>query len=192
MAQKIKNAKFPPAGRAGKMKNLSIFFLSVFLFLIFFKTSVFAQSSYVLPYPSGMPGSLSYKIHQVYENISKYWYFGDFGQFEYNLKMADKYLVEVKTLFEYKQYLLGYKALKKSDYYFVNILPSLLRAEKNGKNTRQKEIIFNKASQKHIEVLRNMANSVPATFIWEPERTTPTTLNLKEALSMSILLREKN
>ena len=150
---------------------------------------VFAQSSYVLPYPSSMPGSFSYKIHLIYENISKYWYFGDFGQFAYNLKMADKYLVEAKTLFEYKQYLLGYKALKKSDQYYVNVLPSLLIAEKNGKNILQKKVMFDEASQKHIEVLMLMRSSIPSIFTWEPEKSASTILNLKEALDMSIRLR---
>jgi len=164
----------------------------VLFFLIFFKTSVFAQSSYVLPYPSSMPGSLSYKIHLIYEDISKYWYFGDFGQFDYNRKMADKYLVEAKILFEYKQYLLGYKALGKSDQYFINILPNLIKAEKNGKNILQKKAVLDEASKKHIEVLRGIENNVPSVFIWEPEKSTPTTLNLKEALDISIQLREKN
>ena len=106
--------------------------------------------------------------------------------------MADKYLVETKTLFEYKQYLLGYKALKKSDQYFVNILPSLIRAKKNGKNISQKEVIFTEASKKHIEVLQGMIGSVPEVFIWEPEKSISTKLNLRIALDISIQLREKN
>lgn len=167
-------------------------FLLVFLFLILFKTSVFAQSSYVLPYPSSMPGRFLYKIHLLYENISKYWYFGDFGQFDYNLKMADKYLVEAKTLFEYKQYLLGYKALKKSDQYFVNILPNLVRAGKNGKNTLQKKIILKEAARKHIEVLEQMGKNTPSIFVWRPEKSIPTTLNLKREIKDSMIFRKKS
>ena len=106
--------------------------------------------------------------------------------------MTDKYLVEAKTLFEYKQYLLGYKALKKSDSYFVNILPNLVRAEKNGKNTLQKKAVLNEASQKHIEILREMKNRTPSTFIWEPEKASPTSLDLKKAFNESVHLREKN
>ena len=166
---------------------------ALFLFLFFITTNrVFAQTNYVLPYPSGMPGSLLYKIHLVYENVSKYWYFGDFGQFDYNLKTADKYLVQAKTLFEYKQYLLGYNALKKSDSYFVNIMPSLARAEKNGKNTLKKKTVLREASQKHIEVLEKMDLETPDTFIWQPEKELPTALNIQKAILNSILLREKN
>lgn len=174
------------------MKNLSGVLLLVFFFLVFFKTSVFAQSDYVLPYPSGMPGSLLYKTHLIYENVSRYWYFGDFGQFDYSLKMADKYLIEAKTLFEYKQYLLGYKALKKSDQYFANVLPNLTRAEKNGKNILQKKTILNEASRKHIEILLDMEKRTQNTFIWEPEKSTPSTLYLKKTIDESIRLRQKS
>lgn len=175
-----------------KNEKFIYLFLLVFFFLAVFKTSVFAQSTYVLPYPSDMPGGLSYKIHLLYENISKYWYFGDFGQFNYNLKMADKYLVEAKTLFEYKQYLLGDRALRKSDLYFTNIFPNLARAEKDGKNTTQKIEILREASQKHIEALEQMKKDTPSIFVWEPEKSAPTTLSLEKALNESIQLREKS
>ncbi|MCL4418206.1 MAG: hypothetical protein M1365_16230 [Actinobacteria bacterium] len=113
-----------------------IFVLLVVVFITFIplSTKASAQSSYVLPYPSAMPGSSSYKIHQLYESIIKYWYFGNLGQFKYNLKQSDKYLVEAKTLFEYNQYLLASKALTKSDYYFKNIEPYLLKAKNEIKN----------------------------------------------------------
>lgn len=173
------------------MRNLVITVL-IFLFLAFPKSFVFAQSNYVLPYPSNMPGGLSYELHIIYENISRYWYFGDFGQFDYNLKMADKYLVEAKILFDYKQYLLGFKALQKSDLYWLNVAPNLVRAKKNGKNIDQKKTLFKEALQKHIEALEEMKNRVPVTFIWEPEKSAPTTLNLEEALNKSINLREES
>ncbi|MDO8623722.1 MAG: hypothetical protein Q7R52_05750 [archaeon] len=145
-----------------------------------------------MPYPSNMPGSWSYKTHLIYENVARYWYFGDFGQFDYNLKIADKYLVEAKTLFEYKQYLLGYGALKKSDQYFVNIFPNLIKADKNGKNVLQKRKIFEEASRKHMEILKEMENNNPDSFVWEPEKSIPTNLDLKKAFEESIYLREKN
>jgi len=175
----MKNEKFP------------CLIILVFFLLIFFKTSVFAESSYVLPYPSSMPGSLSYKLHLIYENISKYWYFGDFGQFDYNLKMTDKYLVESKTLFEYKQYLLGYKALQKSDQYFISALPNLIRAERNGKNSFQGVAELKGTAQKHTEVLSKLQQEVPQNFIWTPEDAKPTNLNLKDAIDKSIEIRNK-
>lgn len=182
---KIQNLKF---------KITTMVFRVFFIIILFLFSSQIslAQFNYVLPYPSSMPGSLLYKSHLIYENLSRYWYFGDFGQFYYNLKLTDKYLVEAKTLFEYKQYLLGFKALKKSDQYFVRTLPNLVRAERNGKNVLFKKEVFTKASLKHMEVLRGMEKSIPSAFVWEPERSTPTTLNLKESLNKSIELRKKD
>ena len=166
-------------------------FLIIILFLLFPRVS-FAQSNYVLPYPSGMPGSFAYKLHLVYEAISKYWYFGDFGHFNYNLKMADKYLVEAKTLFEYKQYLLGYKALQKSNPYFTNISSSIAKAESKHKNVTQKRLVLKEAAQKHIETLKKMEIDTPDVFNWQPEKVLPTTLYLKKAILNSVLVREKS
>lgn len=173
-----------------KNEKFIYFLISVFLLLTFFKSSVFAQSDYVLPYPSGMPGSLLYKIRLIYENVSKYWYFGDFGQFDYSLKMADKYLVEAKTLFEYKQYLLGYKALKKSDRYFPNSLASLVKAEKNNKNISQKTIMLRQAALKHIEILEKMRINSPNVFNWQPEKTPSTILNIDGEIKSAINIRK--
>lgn len=164
-----------------------------FLFLFFITTNqVFAQSNYVLPYPSSMPGSLLYKIHLVYENVSKYWYFGDFGQFAYNLKMADKYLVQAKTLFEYKQYLLGYKALQKSDLHFAKIIPSLAKANHKKKDISNKKTILSKAAQKHIGILEKIDIETPDVFNWQPEKALPTNLYLKKDIEKSINIRRSN
>jgi len=175
-----------------KNEKFICLFLLALCFLMLFKTPVFAQSNYVLPYPSSMPGSFAYKIHLLYEDVFKYWYFGDFGQFDYNLKMADKYLVEAKTLFEYKQYLLGYKALKKSDFYFSNSLPNLNKAESNNKNISQKKIVLKEAALKHIEILVKMEVDTPNTFSWQPEKVSPTMLDIKGAIERAINIREND
>lgn len=164
-------------------------FLLIFALFLLLSQISFAQSNYVLPYPSRMPDGLSYKLHVIFEGISKYWYFGDFGQFNYNLKTADKYLVEAKTLFEYKQYLLGYKALQKSDSYFVKILPVIVNAKKHGKNIVGKKMILEEASEKHIETLKKIKNNIPSVFLWQPEKSLPTTLNLEKIINQSIQLR---
>lgn len=175
------------------MKNEKFFrflILAVF-FLIFFKAPVFAQSSYVLPYPSSMPGSLFYKIHLIYESLSKYWYFGNFGQFAYNLKESDKYLVEAKTLFEYKQYLLGTKSLEKSDLYFINALPYLIKAKAEHKDISKEKILLGEDSLKQIEVLTELERDVPESFTWSPEKSKPTDLFLKKSIDKSIGIRKR-
>ncbi len=169
------------------MKKLVILFL--FFLSFFIARPVFASSSYVLPYPSVMPGGLNYKIHVLFERLQKYWYFGDFGQYSYNLKEADKYLVEAKTLFEYQQYLLGYKALQESDWYFKDIYPNLLSAKDHKKNILQKKEELKSASEKHIEVLFGLIQVLPKEVIWSPEKSQPVTLELKKALEESIKIR---
>lgn len=106
--------------------------------------------------------------------------------------MADKYLVEAKTLFEYKQYLLGYKALEKSNKYFISILPNLLRAKENGKNIIQKKSIFDEAAKKHIEILNKIKDESPNEFNWRPEKSLPTNLNIGCEILSSIEIRRKD
>ena len=166
-------------------------FLIVVVLLCISATKCFASSSYVLPYPSTMPGSIFYKVHLAEEKLLQYWYFGNFGQFLYNLKESDKYLVEAKTLFEYNQYLLGYSALEKSDLYFEKTLPFLVYAKKERKNISDNRTMLSEASKKHIEVLLKITSEVPETFNWTPEKSSATELKLFDAINNSIAIREK-
>ncbi|MBI2026151.1 MAG: hypothetical protein HYT06_02100 [Candidatus Levybacteria bacterium] len=178
-----------------QFSNLTIVYISIaFVVLLFFlitPISVFADSSYVLPYPSAMPGSKLYRINLVKEKVLRYWYFGNFGQFKYSLKQSDKYLVEAKILFEYKQYLLAFEALRKSDVYFQQTLPNLVNAQKERKNINANRDILREASGKHIEILSEINKNIPANFVWTPEKGAPTTLNLSEKIKESIKTRKK-
>lgn len=163
------------------------------MFALIFLTNtasfVFAQSSYVLPYPSAMPGSKFYKLHQLFEGMEKYWYFGDFASYHYNLKYSDKYLVESKTLFEYGQYLLAYEALKKSDFFFNETKESLEKANRNKKNIDEKKGNLRNASLKHIEVLNQLISLTPQEFDWKPEKGNPSKIKIKEKINESIKVR---
>lgn len=170
--------------------NLWILFFLLGIFHVS-TTSVFAESAYVLPYPSFMPGSKFFAISQIWDEIKKYWYFGDFGQFSYNLKQSDKYLVEAKTLFEYRQYLLGTNALGKSDNYFNNIPKTLSNAKVKKKNITQKQNILKNAVLEHVEVLKKIKQEIPPTFQWVPEKKSPTTLFLHKLLDKSIQMRRQ-
>jgi len=171
------------------MRKVLLFGL-ILLFLQLIKPSfVNAKSDYVLPYPSSMPGSKLYKIHIIWEKLMQYWYFGNLGQFKYNLNESDKYLVEAKTLFEYKQYLLAVDSLKKSDNYFEAAKKDLKIAEKR-KNIQEQELILKEASLKHIEIIEWLRQNTPETFFWRPEKTVPTNLNIWRNLDASIKIRE--
>ena len=154
-------------------------------------TTIFAASDYVLPYPGVMPGSKVYLLQEFKNTALQYWYFGTLGQFTYNLKQSDKYLVEAKTLFEYKQYLLANIALQKSDEYFQKLSINLDNAAKEGKNISEKEIILGNAAAKHVEVLQELEEDLPESFQWQPEKKEATILNLRQEIDESIRFREK-
>ncbi len=178
-----------------RVESLELRMRKIFLVILFLLAlsphQVFAESSYVLPYPSSMPGSVWYTLHLVQERLEKFWYFGNYGQFSYNLKQADKYLVEAKTLFEYKQYLLADRALGKSDEYFQRLPYYLENAKKENRDISAKMQLLKDASSKHIEILTSLKKDLPDTFNWKPERKSATELNLKEKIENSIKIRER-
>lgn len=168
-------------------KHLLLIFLFISLFLI--PASVFAQSNYVLPYPSSMPGTFLYKLRIVTEPLLRLWYFGGLARFKYDLKESDKYLVEAKTLFEYKQYLLAENSLKKSDEYFLNAKKDLEIA-KQRKKINEQGTILQQALEKHIEVLEGLKQITPEQFLWQPEKSTATKLNIWQTIDTSIKIRQ--
>lgn len=171
----------------GKVVRVAI----VFLFFLTISKSVIFASSYVLPYPSTMPGNKLYKLRLVLEQIEKFWYFGNLSQFKYNLSLSDKYLVEAKTLFEYNQFLLAYNALQKSDNYFSKAPYFLTLAKKEGKNISEKQIMLYSASEKHREVLSLLENELPEVYTWVPEKEKPSTLQIKNSIEKSIKIRQQ-
>lgn len=168
--------------------SLRTFVIGLLIVLIFPRLG-FAASNYVLPYPSSMPGSKFYLLHQLFEKAEGYWYFGDFAKFHYNLKYADKYLIEAKTLFEYRQYLLASQSLEKSDSYFIKTKLNIGSSKSNNKNTKEKEGILWNASVKHKEVLNEIKMTSPKEFYWNPEKGKPSKILIKDKINESIKIR---
>lgn len=150
-----------------------------------------ATLSYVLPYPSTMPGSIFYRLNLIKETVQRFWYFGDFGKFTYNLKISDKYLVEAKTLFEYKQYLLALSSLNKSDEHFRQTLKFINSAKKANKDIEKNRKLLSEAALKHIEVLGKLEGDLPESVVWSPEKSAPKNLLIKDAIENSKKIREK-
>jgi len=94
-------------------------------------------------------------------------------------------------LFDYKQYLLAFQDLQKSDKYLKKIEPAILSAKKNGKNTTDKKKLLKEAAEKHIEELLKLKQNLPQTFKWRPEKQQGRTLNLSEAFENSIRVRQE-
>jgi ribosomal protein L24E len=163
--------------------KLKTFFklLLVACYLLLVTPAAFA-SEYVLPYPSYMPGHKLYKVRLVWEKIQEYWCFGSIAKFKFHLSMSDKYLVEAKTLFEYKQYLLAVNSLKKSNENYKKGKKYLEQAEREGKDITQKKQILYNAREKHREVLNRILNKVPKKVEWKEENKKSVKLNLHKEL----------
>lgn len=170
------------------MKKIACFLLLI-SYCLFFIPSVNAE--YVLPYPSFMPGNKMYRISRFVDQVKKYWYFGSIAQTKYHLGLAGKYLVEAKTLFEYKQYLLGVDALKRSDVEFQQLPDFIAKAEKEQKNMKNFISLIIEGATIHKSVLSALESIVPVDFIWTPEKEKPTELNLKSILQVSEEIRNR-
>lgn len=150
-----------------------------------------AFAGYVLPYPSIMPGNKLYRISRVVDQLKKYWYFGNIARIKYHLGLADKYLVEAKTLMEYKQYLLATDALHRSDREFLQLPKYVADAKKENKDMSAFTALIVEAAEIHISALSMLAPTVPEQFIWTPEKEKPTELNLSVLLRASQELRSR-
>ncbi len=160
------------------------------ILLVFLLFPRYVKAEYLLPYPSFMPGNKLYKFSRVLDVVKEWWYFGTISQFKYHLNLADKYLIEAKTLFEYKQYLLATDALKRSNQQF-KLMPDIIhKATKEGKDQRQLTVIGKEAVKVHTETLVKLKNEVPQEFLWTPEKEAPTKLNLYQILDEAISLRK--
>jgi len=155
------------------MKKILVYLLFIISYLLL---PTFVYAEYVLPYPSFMPGNKIYAITRIVDKLKNYWYFGEIAQQKYHLGLGDKYLVEAKTLFEYKQYLLAADALSRSDKEF-----SLL----------QKTPLAVEAAKKHVEVLESLKSTTPQEFTWSPEKVAASTLHLGSMIQSSITIRER-
>ena len=167
-------------------KRLLCAFAVSFLF-----TNFAVAADYVLPYPSYMPGHKLYKISKVIDQLKQYWYWGTFASITCHMDLSDKYLVESKTLFEYKQYLLVLHALDESNSH-VTMIPMLMtRAADEQKQTVQFRRRFTEEIDKHLSVLNSMQASSPHEFLWQPEKAQATRLNLSEEITDAIKVREQ-
>jgi len=168
------------------MKKLLFFFL---LFSLYSVHPQIVRADYVLPYPSYMPGNKLYTVSKIFERVESWWYWGAIGQTKYHMMLADKYLVEAKTLFEYKQYVLAINALHSSDEQIVQIPKYIALGKTRGVNMVQFESLFAGESDAHRAVLLKLKEELPGTFIWTPEKEPATTLDIAGVLSRAIILR---
>jgi hypothetical protein len=159
--------------------------------LLFFFLSFAPQirAAYVLPYPSFMPGNKLYTVSKILDKAQRYWHFGSIAKVKYHMALADKYLVEAKTLFEYKQYLLATQALIRSNEQFQNVHTFLEQAQQEGKDVHVWQQMVNEQSVVHADVLMSLQEHLPKDFLWQPEKEKATQLSLGHLMQESISIR---
>lgn len=162
------------------------------LFLTYFMSHMSpVRADYVLPYPSYMPGNILYKVSRFLDSAKEYWYWGNIASIKYHLALSDKYIVEAKTLFEYKQYLLASDALGRSDKQLQTIPALLQKGTKEGEDMSQLRLIVREAMDMHMAVISTLKSQLPGEFIWKPEKVSETTIRIDEILTSSYEIRRR-
>lgn len=163
-----------------------IFIIICIIFFLLHSPLFIIHASYVLPYPSYLPGNKLYRISRLIDTVKNYWYFGNIAQLKYHMGLADKYLIEAKTLFEYQQYLLAVDALTRSGEQLKVIPVNYYRAIGQGKDIQQLKKAINEEIDVHNDLLNKLKNDLPSSFAWQPEREKTTELRLHELLDQAI------
>jgi hypothetical protein len=167
------------------------FILALSIGVFFLIQTRIVEAAYVLPYPSYLPGNKLYRVSEFVDSIKKYWYFGTLTQLKYVQEMSDKHLIEAKTLFEYKQYALGVRALEKSNTE-ASAIPSLLMLlSKEKKSSLEIKTKVNEEMKAHQVVLQRMFSDVPGSIDWVEEKKAPEVIDFSKLFEFSIGLREK-
>ena len=171
------------------MKKFFINVLVLFYLSFIIGNLALVHADYVLPYPSFMPGNKIYHVSRIMDTLKAYWYWGTIAEIKYHLSLSDKYLVEAKTLFEYKQYLLATDALSRSDAALSGISKLLDRGNEEGKDMSEQKAIVVEAMKTHISTIENMRQWLPNEFQWTPEKDAATDLSIGAMLDTSIQIR---
>ena len=148
-----------------------------------------AHASYVMPYPSYMPGHVLYTPRTIVDRIGEWWNFGEIGRAKYHNRLSDRYMVEAKTLFEYGQYKLAVSALKKSDLNFAQSLLYIREVEQRHKDNGELKAHLKEASKKHDEIIISLLSLLPKKAIWEEEYEEPETIEIAFLLRQSQIMR---
>jgi hypothetical protein len=112
------------------------------------------------------------------------------SQLKVHRSLSDKYFVESKILFEYKQYSLAVNALVRSNIELER-LPRIFEAVIKEK----KEIhrIFTETKEDmtvQIQLLQQMKEIFPIQYSWEPENQQASVLKIGEEIDNAIFIRQ--
>lgn len=162
----------------GLKRNVSILLVGLYTLTLLFSAS--PVMAYSLPYPSYLPGHRLYRFSRIYDQLLSYWYFGPIARVKYQLLIAEKSLVEARTLALYGQYALALDALSRYDKAYRQADLDLRAGTTVGKDMTSVQNVFNEASAEHVRVIRETVIIIPEEFVWSPEDANSRVLKLHE------------
>jgi hypothetical protein len=148
-----------------------------------------AESEYTLPYPSYMPGHRLYTAQVIWDRAMEWWYFGDIAKTKYHLELSDRTLVQARTLFDYKQYLLATESLSASNIHFISAVLYASDVESSHKDGGLLLAILRNAADTHTKLLDNLAQNYTEDITWSSERQEPVLLPVPFLLRQSLIIR---
>lgn len=141
----------------------------ILLSIIFLPQQIFAQNSspsalpkvenveYFLPYPGILPDNPLYFLKVVRDSVVGFFVSDKLKKADYDLLMADKRLVSASFLIDKKNYELGITTLSKAENYFEQAVQLIGDAKKQGRDVDSTIDKYLTASQKHQEIISQMA-----------------------------------
>jgi len=136
-----------------------------------------------------MPGNKLYRISRLSDDLKRFWYWGTIGSLKYHMALTDKYLVEAKTLFEYKQYPYAIDALGRSDKHFLDVIQARRRVKSENKEISSLRELAQSQQDGHVTVLMNLMRNLPKEYLWQPEKESSQLFNIEKIFSRSIETR---
>lgn len=164
--------------------------VSLVLLIVIITSPRVVLASYMLPYPSFMPGNKLYPIMRLLDETKRYWYWGTIGNIKYYMMLSDKDLVEAKTLFEYKQYFLALDALDRSNKNIHRLRSLVLLSEREKKDISLLLPVIQEDMLVHQSILNTLRNQLPMEILWQPEKQSSVLLPLHELISAALEVRK--
>jgi len=130
-----------------------------------------------------------YIVSKFIDKVRGIWSFGNIAQLKYRMSLADKYLVEAKILFEYKQYVFAVDALKKSSTEIGMITPFVQNAQQKGIDMRQFRKLICEQMVVHQSVISALSVGLPESYIWQEEKKNAVDLPINILLNEATAVR---
>lgn len=116
---------------------------------------------YILPYPGILPDSPLYNIKMFRDRVLSWFISDPLKKAEYYLLMADKRINAGKMLIDYGKTALGESTINKGNAYLIKATEEVKKAKSVGKDISSLTDKLDKATSKHLEVLKAVLEKAP-------------------------------